>query len=78
MSIQVNGPCDNAVYDLSNDFTPEFVKPRDVVPHSEVELVPVSQVVTRRNKRLESLGDALSELSRAQASFDGTSKPDDT
>ena len=32
----------------------------------------------RRNKRLESLGDVLSGLSRAQASFDETSKPDDT
>ena len=78
MSIQINGPRENAIYDLPKDFTLEFVKPRDVVPHLEVEIVPVSQVVMRRNKRLESLGDALSGLSRAQASFDETSKPDDT
>ena len=78
MSIQINGPRDNAIYDLPKDFTLEFVKPRDLVPHLEVEIVPVSQVVMRRNKRLESLGDTLSGLSRAQASFDETSKPDDT
>lgn len=41
MSIQINGPRDNAIYDLPKDFTLEFVKPRDVVPHLEVEIVPV-------------------------------------
>lgn len=44
----------------------------------ESEIEPVTTIVTRRNTQLEALGKALSELSRAQASFTEDSKPTDT
>ena len=44
----------------------------------ESEIEPVTTIVTRRNTQLEALGRALSELSRAQASFTEDSKPEST
>lgn len=44
----------------------------------EKQIGPVSKIVTRRNAQLKDLGDALADLSRAQAKFTEKSSPTDT
>ena len=44
----------------------------------EGEIDPVSQIVQKRNEYLERLGNALAELSKAQASFDADAKGTDS
>lgn len=44
----------------------------------EKQIGPVAKIVTRRNAQLKDLGDALADLSRAQAKFTEKSGPDET